>query len=171
MIPKPLIILLYLLDLFLYAFSFFLHRIGLNPSFEIEPTPWDDEELLFSSINPRSTATPKSLASQLPIVEYLSFVEKQRKTQKAASVAAPECAICLRLIEDRDRVRELGNCSHAFHVTCMDRWLDLRRFSCPLCRSAVAPAEAGRVGGKRGRGPLWVLKVLVFEDGFMANGF
>ncbi|CAN4121946.1 unnamed protein product [Withania somnifera] len=45
-----------------------------------------------------------------------------------------ECAICLCKIEDGDEVREL-NCDHLFHRTCLDRWMNCGRMTCPLCRN------------------------------------
>ncbi|KAK8935170.1 RING-H2 finger protein ATL1 [Platanthera zijinensis] len=152
MIPKKVILLLYLLDLILYSFSALLYRLGLNPSFETEPAPWDNPEHLFiaADLKPLET-TPDTIKSLLPVLEFQSLVKKQGKSP----LPAPECAVCLQFIEARDRVRELGKCCHAFHAECMDRWLDLGRLSCPLCRSAVA----GEVDGQNG--PLRVLKVLL----------
>ncbi|KAI0513831.1 hypothetical protein KFK09_009862 [Dendrobium nobile] len=157
MIPKPVITFLYLLDLFQYTFFFLLYRIGLNPSFETEPTPWENQELLFLSLNISMDSTAESLKRKLPVVDYKSFLKKKEKSPTT------ECAICLQFMEASDQVRELKNCCHAFHVDCMDRWLDLGRLSCPLCRTAVVPAEAGRGG------PLSVLKVLLFGDSYCSK--
>ncbi|XP_020594737.1 E3 ubiquitin-protein ligase ATL4-like [Phalaenopsis equestris] len=156
MIPKAVITFLYLLDLLQYSFFFLLHRIGLNPNFDPEATPWENEDVLFSSVGipvPTSTSIAESLKCKLPVMEFQRFIQKKGKF--CTNEAKEECVICLRYIEAEDHVRELGNCCHAFHVDCMDRWLNLGRFCCPLCRSAVAPAEAGL------RAPLSVLKVLL----------
>ncbi|PKU66851.1 E3 ubiquitin-protein ligase ATL4-like [Dendrobium catenatum] len=154
MIPKPVITFLYLLDLIQYTFSFLLYLISLNPSFVTEPTPWESEELLFLSLDISMDSTAESLKEKLPVIEYKSFVKKKGKNPTT------ECAICLQFMEAKDHVHELGNCCHAFHVDCMDRWLDLGRLSCPLCRTAVVPAEARRSG------PLSVLKVLLVGDSY-----
>ncbi|KAI0513830.1 hypothetical protein KFK09_009861 [Dendrobium nobile] len=152
MIPKPVVTFLYILDLIQYTFSFLLYCIGLNPSFEAEPTPWENQELLFFSLDIPMDSAAESLKRKLPVVDYKSFLKKKGKSPMT------ECAICLQSMEARDPVRELKNCCHAFHVACMDRWLDLGRLSCPLCRAEVVPALAGR------RGPLSVLKVLLVGD-------
>ncbi|XP_020595927.1 E3 ubiquitin-protein ligase ATL4-like [Phalaenopsis equestris] len=164
--PRSVIIFLYLLDLIQYTIFFLLYRIGLNPSFETEPTPWDDEEFLFMSVGismPTTTSTAQTLKNNLPVIDYKSFLERKRKSPMAE--ATPDCAICLQFIEPMDHVRELGNCCHEFHMDCMDRWLDLGRFNCPLCRSAVLPSEAIIC-----KGPFSVLKVLLIGNDSVARG-
>lgn len=47
-----------------------------------------------------------------------------------------ECAICLTDLHPDDCVRQLTNCRHAFHRSCIDLWL-LRRADCPLCKRSV----------------------------------
>ncbi|XP_020598643.1 E3 ubiquitin-protein ligase RHA1B-like [Phalaenopsis equestris] len=159
MIPRPIISFLYLIGLIQYTIFFLLYRIGLNPSFEREPTPWENAELLFLSLGismPSTTSTAQSLKKKLPVIEYQRFLKRKRKSPLFEP--APDCAICLQLIEPTDPVRELGNCCHEFHGACMDGWLDLGRFCCPLCRSAVAPPET-ILGG-----PLLILKVLLLGN-------
>ncbi|XP_020592631.1 putative RING-H2 finger protein ATL49, partial [Phalaenopsis equestris] len=42
------------------------------------------------------------------------------------------CVVCLCVFELDDKRRLLPNCSHAFHVQCIDTWL-LSHSTCPLC--------------------------------------
>ncbi|KAL0905040.1 hypothetical protein M5K25_027211 [Dendrobium thyrsiflorum] len=60
----------------------------------------------------------------------------------AASVLpkSPDCAVCLSPFYPRDDLRLLPSCRHAFHLKCIDLWLQSTP-SCPLCRSPAAPAE------------------------------
>lgn len=44
------------------------------------------------------------------------------------------CAICLDIMEDEHQVRGLP-CGHAFHVTCVDKWLLWRQSRCPVCKA------------------------------------
>lgn len=47
-----------------------------------------------------------------------------------------DCAVCLCEFSDKDRLRLLPVCSHAFHISCIDTWL-LSNSTCPLCRGAL----------------------------------
>ncbi|KAK4419961.1 E3 ubiquitin-protein ligase ATL42 [Sesamum alatum] len=44
-----------------------------------------------------------------------------------------ECAVCLSRFEDAEILRLLPRCRHAFHMNCIDKWLE-NHSSCPLCR-------------------------------------
>uniref|UniRef100_A0ACD5YIR2 Uncharacterized protein n=1 Tax=Avena sativa TaxID=4498 RepID=A0ACD5YIR2_AVESA len=52
-----------------------------------------------------------------------------------------ECAVCLARFDDADLLRLLPRCRHAFHLDCVDRWLDSSA-SCPLCRAQVHADDA-----------------------------
>ncbi|KAF8379352.1 hypothetical protein HHK36_028786 [Tetracentron sinense] len=47
-----------------------------------------------------------------------------------------ECAVCLCEVADGEKVRLLPNCSHGFHVDCIDMWFKSHS-TCPLCRNNV----------------------------------
>jgi len=54
-----------------------------------------------------------------------------------------ECSICLGDLSGDDVIRQLPNCGHCFHRSCIDLWM-LRRADCPLCKQSVvstAPTE------------------------------
>uniref|UniRef100_J3MBM0 RING-type domain-containing protein n=1 Tax=Oryza brachyantha TaxID=4533 RepID=J3MBM0_ORYBR len=58
-----------------------------------------------------------------------------------ARISVSECAVCLSEFVERERVRLLPNCSHAFHIDCIDTWL-LSNSTCPLCRAALGADAA-----------------------------
>ncbi|KAM0827384.1 hypothetical protein ACQ4PT_068233 [Festuca glaucescens] len=70
-----------------------------------------------------------SALSELPVTAY-------RKEAVAAGAGGADCAVCLSELAHGDKVRELPNCRHAFHVECVDAWLSSRT-TCPLCRAEV----------------------------------
>ncbi|GJM89938.1 hypothetical protein PR202_ga06168 [Eleusine coracana subsp. coracana] len=52
-----------------------------------------------------------------------------------------ECSVCLSRFDDADVLRLLPRCRHAFHLDCVDRWLQSNA-SCPLCRAAIHADDA-----------------------------
>ncbi|PWA31104.1 Zinc finger, RING/FYVE/PHD-type [Artemisia annua] len=44
-----------------------------------------------------------------------------------------ECVVCLSKFEDSEVLRLLPKCKHAFHMKCIDEWLESHS-TCPLCR-------------------------------------
>ncbi|KAK4367474.1 hypothetical protein RND71_011266 [Anisodus tanguticus] len=47
-----------------------------------------------------------------------------------------DCAVCLCEFSEKDKLRLLPTCSHAFHINCIDTWL-LSNSTCPLCRGTL----------------------------------
>ncbi|CAL5038840.1 unnamed protein product [Urochloa decumbens] len=57
------------------------------------------------------------------------------------SAAAPgDCAVCLEAMKAGEVARRLPACAHAFHVGCIDMWLDSHA-TCPVCRCHVVPQQ------------------------------
>lgn len=69
---------------------------------------------------------PAEIAS-LPAVAY-----------SVDGAGSANCAVCMALLEENQRVRRLPGCNHSFHAECIDGWL-LCSATCPLCRSPVKP--------------------------------
>ncbi|XP_061369731.1 RING-H2 finger protein ATL46-like [Gastrolobium bilobum] len=51
-----------------------------------------------------------------------------------------DCAVCLCEFSEKDKLRLLPMCSHAFHISCIDTWL-LSNSTCPLCRGTLLTPE------------------------------
>ncbi|KAL0917523.1 hypothetical protein M5K25_012589 [Dendrobium thyrsiflorum] len=67
-----------------------------------------------------------SILLSLPITIYRSNDSKE----------GLECAVCLSELSDGEKARLLPNCSHGFHLECIDMWFRTHS-TCPLCRCPV----------------------------------
>ncbi|CAN6461550.1 unnamed protein product [Victoria cruziana] len=48
-----------------------------------------------------------------------------------------ECSVCLNEFEEGQKLRILPKCGHAFHIDCIDTWLQAHS-NCPLCRACIS---------------------------------
>ncbi|KAG0457555.1 hypothetical protein HPP92_022712 [Vanilla planifolia] len=165
MLPKMVILILYLIDLISYIVLAILYRLGLNPSFEDDLAPWEIEELLFSGEHTLPMVTTTSMKHGLSVVECLSYVNGRVPKKCSDDDNGPlVCVVCLQLLEARDQVRELKNCKHVFHVACIDQWIDVGQDNCPLCRAKLLPPSNVRLCGW---GCLRPLKLLMTMNVFL----
>ncbi|RLM79961.1 RING-H2 zinc finger protein RHA1a-like [Panicum miliaceum] len=142
-VPKPVIVFCKVLSVIRDAFLLMLAVLGLCPF------PYDDV-----SRGPADGPKPEEVKSRLPALEYGELVAERlvvaspggggHPACRGEEAASPTCIVCLERVEADDEVRRLGNCAHAFHRGCIDRWIDLGRATCPLCRSDLLPRPRGR---------------------------
>ncbi|KAE9448665.1 hypothetical protein C3L33_19424, partial [Rhododendron williamsianum] len=90
----------------------------------------DNQQTVDGSIrpNPRSSGIDKILIESLPFFKF-SALKGLR--------GGLECAVCLSKFEDIEVLRLLPRCKHAFHINCVDQWLE-NHSSCPLCRQRIS---------------------------------
>ncbi|XP_039852900.1 brassinosteroid-responsive RING protein 1-like [Panicum virgatum] len=145
-LPQPLILVLQLLDLLRHAVLLCLSSLGLaappaaddHPAYAAGGPPPDlwalppSSSLLQAAPPPPA---PAAIKARLPAVRYADLLRARR----GAAPAPATCAVCLGALEARHRVRELGNCAHAFHKACIDKWVDKGQATCPLCRALLLP--------------------------------
>ncbi|KAK6136987.1 hypothetical protein DH2020_029262 [Rehmannia glutinosa] len=58
-----------------------------------------------------------------------------------------ECVVCLNRFDLDEVLRLLPKCKHAFHIECVDIWLEAHS-TCPLCRYRVDPEDVLLVDSK-----------------------
>ncbi|KDP21324.1 hypothetical protein JCGZ_21795 [Jatropha curcas] len=73
-----------------------------------------------------------------------------------------DCAVCLCEFSEKDNLRLLPSCSHAFHIDCIDTWL-LSNSTCPLCRGTLYTP------GLPFENPVFDFEEQREEDGFSSN--
>nr|ACG42166.1 RING zinc finger protein-like [Zea mays] len=125
-LPQPLILVLQLLDFLRHAVLLCLSSLGLAA-----PPAADDHPAYAYAAPP---PTPAAIKARLPAVRYADLLGARR-----APPGPAVCAVCLGALQARHRVRELGNCAHAFHKACIDKWVDKGQATCPLCRAFLLP--------------------------------
>ncbi|KAL5769109.1 hypothetical protein ACOSQ2_015892 [Xanthoceras sorbifolium] len=83
------------------------------------------------SIARKNSGIDRAVVESLPLFRFGSL-----RGQKDGL----ECAVCLTRFEPTEVLRLLPKCKHAFHVECVDTWLDSHS-TCPLCRNRVDPED------------------------------
>ncbi|KAL7122055.1 hypothetical protein ACP275_01G021900 [Erythranthe tilingii] len=81
---------------------------------------------------PHDLTGPRSRFSGLDrtLIETLPFF---RFSSLKGSKDGLECSVCLSRFDESEILRLLPKCRHAFHMSCIDKWLESHS-SCPLCR-------------------------------------
>ncbi|XP_073269376.1 uncharacterized protein [Primulina huaijiensis] len=108
-------------------------ELGPNDFLDAEQGPVVDHYLWYI----RTVGLEPSVISKIAIVKY---------KKGDGLVEGTDCAICLNEFQEDETLRLLPKCSHAFHIPCIDTWLNSHT-NCPVCRAgivnniAVIPSE------------------------------
>ncbi|CAN6448636.1 unnamed protein product [Victoria cruziana] len=100
-----------------------------------DPIPAVDSRQLQQLFHLHDSGLDQSLIDSLPVFSFRSVSAGTRRGGEAF-----DCAVCLCEFGDRDRLRLLPNCGHAFHLSCIDTWL-LANSTCPLCRGSMLAVD------------------------------
>jgi hypothetical protein len=65
------------------------------------------------------------------IIHSLPKSQFRKKNECKNTQSSKDCAICLEEIEEGQWLKHLPNCTHAFHVSCIDTWFQSQS-NCPL---------------------------------------
>ncbi|XP_022754998.1 E3 ubiquitin-protein ligase ATL42-like [Durio zibethinus] len=107
------------LTLFLLVFAKYCHRRATVHG--------DHDPRILHRTRSRFSGIDKKVIESLPFFRFSSL---------KGSKQGLECAVCLSKFEDIEILRLLPQCKHAFHINCIDQWLE-KHSSCPLCRQKV----------------------------------
>ncbi|GMI72039.1 Arabidopsis Toxicos en Levadura 16 [Hibiscus trionum] len=104
-------------------------RIDLFRRFSLSRRQHEDPLMAYSpAIERRHRGLDESVIRQIPIFRF----DKDSKERSFC-----ECAVCLNEFEDEEKLRMIPNCSHVFHIDCIDVWLQ-NNANCPLCRTSIS---------------------------------
>ncbi|KAL5216213.1 hypothetical protein ABZP36_007614 [Zizania latifolia] len=148
-IPRPVVALFKLLHAAALTFVLILCFLGL---YEFPYTAEDHAPVIHGRRRRQPLGDglrPETVKQRLPPVEFMHLSERSPLSSKPAATSchdgesgyATTCRVCLERLGATDQVRRLGNCTHAFHTGCIDRWIDLGEVTCPLCRSHLLPRQ------------------------------
>lgn len=98
----------------------------------------------------------ESMKERLQVMEYGQLLDKSGGPQGRHD---SQCAVCLNCLDEKQQVRELKNCTHAFHKECMDRG----QGSYPLCRSKLSSDYQGKE--MKFGGDLWRRERMIYLFG------
>ncbi|KAE8723781.1 electron transfer flavoprotein subunit beta [Hibiscus syriacus] len=94
------------------------------------------------SLSPRRPED--ALTAQSPAIEHRGLDESVIRSiptfqfKKSDGKRSPcECAVCLNEFKEDEKLRRIPNCSHVFHIDCIDVWLQ-GNANCPLCRTNIS---------------------------------
>lgn len=79
----------------------------------------------------KNSGIDRSVIESLPVFRFGSLTGQKEGL---------ECAVCLARFEPAEVLKLLPKCKHAFHVECVETWLDAHS-TCPLCRYRVEPED------------------------------
>ncbi|KAF7361284.1 hypothetical protein MSAN_01160900 [Mycena sanguinolenta] len=103
-------------------------------------------ELLGYAARPPTASKADIARAGLAVISPAALPDAER-AGRVLSTCVERCLICLDEYDETDEIRILS-CRHAFHIGCVDRWLEEGRNNCPACRTKgvstdpVAPASA-----------------------------
>ncbi|XP_059630402.1 RING-H2 finger protein ATL16-like [Cornus florida] len=102
-------------------------RLDLLRRFSFSRNRPREDPLMAYSPATENRGLDESVIRSIPIFQFKSG-EKEQTT---------ECAVCLNDFQVDEKLRIIPNCSHFFHIDCIDVWLQSNA-NCPLCRTSIS---------------------------------
>lgn len=91
---------------------------------------------LFFSYETEGQGVDSSVIKSIPVVIF----RKGEDGEKMKNLSFHECSVCLADFQEKESIKVLPGCSHAFHIDCIDTWLQFN-VNCPMCRSVITSSS------------------------------
>ncbi|XP_047341907.1 brassinosteroid-responsive RING protein 1-like [Impatiens glandulifera] len=131
LLPKLLLHTLSVLGFIRTLISTIFQSIGFGDFLNPEVT-WTNRSEEFPPEPQHKSLSAALIRELLPVVRFSDLEHPP---------AAESCAVCLYEFDCCDEIRQLTNCRHIFHRSCLDRWMDHDQRTCPLCRTQFVPDD------------------------------
>lgn len=93
---------------------------------------------MFYSPGIETRGLDESVIRSIPILQF-----KKEGNRDLGERSFCECAVCLNEFQVDEKLRIIPNCSHVFHIDCIDVWLQSNA-NCPLCRTSISATSRFR---------------------------
>ena len=108
------------------------HRIDLLRRFSFSRSRLREDPLMAYSPAVESRGLGESVIRSIPILQF-----RKGSNREFGERSHCECAVCLNEFQEDEKLRIIPNCSHIFHIDCIDVWLQSNA-NCPLCRTSIS---------------------------------
>ncbi|CAN8247810.1 unnamed protein product [Cochlearia groenlandica] len=112
------------------------HRIDILGRFSLSRRRRNGQDpLMVYSPEIRNRGLDESVIRAIPILKF----KKTRDQNEDVLIGGEdqECSVCLSEFREEEKLRIIPNCSHLFHIDCIDVWLQYNA-NCPMCRTRVS---------------------------------
>ncbi|KAF8113319.1 hypothetical protein N665_0051s0014 [Sinapis alba] len=113
------------------------HRIDILGRFSLSRRRRRNDHGPIMLYSPRiNRGLDESVIRAIPILKFNKRRDGEEK-EKEKENTSQECSVCLNEFQEEEKLRIIPNCSHLFHIDCIDIWLQ-NNANCPLCRTRVS---------------------------------
>ncbi|KAJ4726863.1 putative Ring finger protein [Melia azedarach] len=103
-------------------------RVNLLRRFSVSRARHNEEPFIAFSPTAWNRGLDESVIRDIPTFQF-------KREGEERSIYG--CVVCLNEFQEQDMLRVLPNCGHAFHLDCIDIWLQSNA-NCPLCRTSIS---------------------------------
>ncbi|XP_044498255.1 RING-H2 finger protein ATL16-like [Mangifera indica] len=109
------------------------HRMDLLRRFSLSQRGGPEDPLMAYPPALEVRGLDESVIRSLPIFQFSKGLNSKEFGERNSC----ECAVCLNEFQEDEKLRMIPNCSHVFHIDCIDVWLQ-NNANCPLCRTSIS---------------------------------